>query len=593
VEGVLRPGALLSLLVSLLPMVVPEAVPAASVPPRLAARARAGGAVSVMVELATPFTPEGGLTPGSRARQRAGIDAVASALLAELAAGSSVPRHRYASVPFLALRVGPAGLARLAASPRVRAVREDRVFALALDTSVPSVDADSLPPLGIDGTGQTLAVIDSGVNGEHPNLAGKVVGEACFSGRGPGQTGDCPNGRKSQIGSGAGVPCTFHADCFHGTHVAGIASASLPPPNWPGVAPAATLISIRVATLETSALLCSPAPAPCLVVVESDMLAGLELVYDDFRHDHDVAAVNLSIAGATYSSQSTCDAANSAFKAAIDNLRSVGIATVAAAGNGGEADAIGEPACISSALSVSATNDGVTVPTWANRAPFLSLWAPGVAVRAPDYLGVGYRYASGTSMAAPHVAGALALLRQAAPGASVDELLAALQTTGEPIPASSGDGTRIRVLAAYQALTPDCDDGIDDDGDGLLDLADPGCADASDDSERGSLPCDDGVDDDADGWADFPADPGCADALFPLEDPRCQDGADNDGDGKVDFDGGASLHGGVPVADPDPQCGSPSLDREGAGSCGLGFELAPALGMLALALARRRATRLR
>jgi hypothetical protein len=187
-------------------------------------------------------------------------------------------------------------------------------------------------------------------------------------------------------------------------------------------------------------------------------------------------------------------------------------------------------------------------------------------------------------MAAPHVAGAWALLRDAVPGAGVDEVLDALQTTGVPLIHT----TRIRTRAALEELTVACDDGLDDDADGLVDLADPGCADAADDDERGAGVCDDGLDNDADGFWDFPEDPGCASAWGGLENPRCQDGADNDGDGRTDFDGGASLNGGVPFDEPDPQCGTASKNKEsasGGGGCGLGFELAPVLAGLR---ARRR-----
>lgn len=92
--------------------------------------------------------------------------------------------------------------------------------------------------------------------------------------------------------------------------------------------------------------------------------------------------------------------------------------------------------------------------------------------------------------------------------------------------------------------------------------------------------CGNGVDDDGDGHTDFPDDPGCLDAES-IEDPACDDDADNDGDGKIDWDGGA---GG---AMPDPYCKNGWQDRE-VGACGLGFEIVLALAPLALAARRRR-----
>ena len=93
-----------------------------------------------------------------------------------------------------------------------------------------------------------------------------------------------------------------------------------------------------------------------------------------------------------------------------------------------------------------------------------------------------------------------------------------------------------------------CDDGIDNDGDGLTDLADPGCTDASDDDEFNvvtpppAAACDDGIDNDGDGLTDL-ADPGCTDAsdndefnvVTPPPTTACSDGIDNDGDGRIDL----------------------------------------------------------
>jgi subtilisin family serine protease len=482
----------------------------------VAARAAAGERVRVLVELEAPFAPEGGLAAAARVAQRRRI----------------------------------AALEALARSPRVAAVTPDDLHAPLLDVSVPLVQADQTLALGFGGEGQTLPVIDTGIDAAHPNLAGKLVAEACFASGSPGPNGDCPpNGNDTQSGPGAGTYCTWSAECFHGTHVAGIAAGA--GPSYDGVASGASLISIQVASEITGTTECSPNPSPCARAYESDVIAALEEVYYVFRFDHEIPAVNISLGGQTWTSQPDCDAANAAYKAAIDNLRGEDIATVIAAGNNGLSNALAEPACISSAVSVSATTDTDVLPAFANRADFLSLWAPGQTIRAPYYQTTQYVNASGTSMAAPHVAGAWAILREAVPDAGVDEVLQALQTTGVPILYT----TRIRVRAALDELTVACDDGFDDDGDGFV---------------------------------DFPDDPGCASLSADAEQTQCQDGLDNDGDGGVDFDGGASLNGGVPFDDPDATCaGIASKDKEKAGSCGLGFELAPLLAVLSLR--RRRA----
>jgi hypothetical protein len=146
-------------------------------------------------------------------------------------------------------------------------------------------------------------------------------------------------------------------------------------------------------------------------------------------------------------------------------------------------------------------------------------------------------------------------------------------------------------------VPPACDNGADDDGDGLADLGDPGCVDALDEDEHeATLVCDDGFDNDGDGNADSPNDPGCKEPTWHTERPQCQDGLDNDGTLGTDFDGGVSVLG-LGNGDPngaDPQCTSAWKNQEatvsgggGGGGCGVGPELAPALGGL-LWLIRRR-----
>ena len=552
-----------------------SAVAAPRISTGVAARAVAGERVRVLVELDAAFAPEGALAAAARGAQRRRIAAAQASLAADLAGTPHRVVRAFRAIPFAALEVEAAALEALARSPRVAAVTSDDLHAPLLDVSVPLVQADQTRALGFGGEGQTIPVIDTGVDALHPNLAGKIAGEACFASGSPGPSGDCPNGSGSQSGPGAGTYCAWSDECFHGTHVAGIAAGE--GPSYDGVASGASLVSIQVASEITSESACSPSPAPCARAYESDVIAALEEVHDVFRFSFEIPAVNVSLGGQTYTSQSACDADNAAYKAALDNLRSVEVATVVAAGNNGLSDGLSEPACISSAVSVSATNDLDAIPSWANRASFLSLFAPGATIVAPRWKTANYLNASGTSMAAPHAAGAWAILRQAVPEAGVDEILQALQTTGVPIIYT----TRIRIRAALDELTVACDDHFDDDGDGLVDLADPGCIDAADDSELGTVQCDNGLEDDGDGYVDFPDDPGCASAASDTEQTQCQDGLDNDGDGTVDFDGGASLNGGVPFDDPDATCaGVASRNKEKTGSCGLGFELAPLLAVL-------------
>ena len=119
-------------------------------------------------------------------------------------------------------------------------------------------------------------------------------------------------------------------------------------------------------------------------------------------------------------------------KAIIDNLRSAGIATVIASGNTGWTDGVKTPGCISTAVTVGATEDDDDVAVFSNVASFLDLLAPGVSIYS-SVPGGGEAEEHGTSMAAPHVTGAWAVVKHKAPSASVDDVLAAFRNTGTSV----------------------------------------------------------------------------------------------------------------------------------------------------------------
>jgi hypothetical protein len=159
-----------------------------------------------------------------------------------------------------------------------------------------------------------------------------------------------------------------------------------------------------------------------------------------------------------------------------------------------------------------------------------------------------------------------------------------------------------RYLDQIREVTdvPACHDGLDQDGDGLVDYPDdPGCDDLLDAFETSdALPCDDGLDNDGDGMTDFDpvtfahtgdhltppsgsGDPSCFDPLAGMEDPQCQDGIDNDGDGEMDFDAGTSANGTPDSAGPDSDClDKPWSTNEARSGCGVGGELAILLPLI-------------
>ena len=200
----------------------------------------------------------------------------------------------------------------------------------------------------------------------------------------------------------------------------------------------------------------------------SDILLALQHVLQLHQDGKAIAAVNMSLGGGEHFSASECDSNFAALKTAIDDLRAAGIATIVSSGNDGFSNALGAPACISSAISVGATSKSNVVASFSNSASFLDLLAPGVSINS-TIPGGGHASFNGTSMAAPHVAGAWAVLKAAKPSATVSDIFNALQTTGAAIldARNSIIKPRIQVDAALAALGPQVNNvlyGVHDEG---------------------------------------------------------------------------------------------------------------------------------
>ncbi len=388
-----------------------------------------------------------------RERMRARIGIAQLDVLGRLPGGSLHDARSYPDLPYLALEVGLDALDELAVDPDVVEVELDVPARRALSTSSPVVGAPDAWAAGATGDGWNVAILDTGVDSSHGFLPGKVVAEACFSTTTSFSSSLCPSGGEVQVGPGAGAACDpAVAGCSHGTHVAGIAAGT--GGSFHGVAREGGIIAIQVFSRFDDPADCSPGSAPCALAWSSDQIAALQHVYD-LRNDFDIASVNMSLGGGVYSSQATCDANNAGTKAAIDQLRSVGIATVISSGNNGSSSGVSSPGCISTAVAVGATTDSDAIASFSNSSSLLDLLAPGVSVRS-SVAGGGYGTWNGTSMAAPHVAGAWAVLKHANPTASVSDVLTLLQNTGVSLtdPRNGVTRPRIRVGAAVANEPP-------------------------------------------------------------------------------------------------------------------------------------------
>jgi subtilisin len=276
---------------------------------------------------------------------------------------------------------------RLAADPRVAYVEQDReVRRFAVPTGVARIDADRAPAAGI-GTGTAadvdIAILDTGVDAGHRTL--DVVARVnCQSGLLGG--GSCTTGGNDDNG--------------HGTHVAGTAAARDDGLDVVGVAPGARIWSVKVlgGPLGTGSI--------------SDIVKGVDWV--TARADQ-IEVINMSLGGG-----GTSQAMNDAVRRATE----AGVVVVVAAGNDGRDAGGTTPANAPNAITVSAITDldgkpgGLaagtcsgrddTFATYSNFGAVVDIAAPGSCITSTRN-GGGTTSLSGTSMAAPHVAGAAAL----------------------------------------------------------------------------------------------------------------------------------------------------------------------------------------
>jgi len=280
--------------------------------------------------------------------------------------------------------------------PGVIAIEPDVVLtavAEVLPWGVDRIDAD-LAWGTITGTGVDIAIIDTGIDKDHPDLA--VAGGINF----------VRKGRRVD-------PDKWDDDNGHGTHCAGIAAALDNDIGVIGVAPGASLIAVKVLDRSGSGYL-------------SDIVDGIYWAADN------ADVINLSL-GIDKETLDQYPNDRDALQAAVDYADEAGVVVVAAAGNEypGE-DTVIYPARFDSAIAVSATDSYDNMAGFSSTGPSVELAAPGVGIYS-TYKDGGYATGDGTSMAAPHVAGTAALVIAAAKSVSQ------LQTTAEDLGAVGWD----------------------------------------------------------------------------------------------------------------------------------------------------------
>ncbi|MFI7639550.1 S8 family peptidase [Nonomuraea sp. NPDC049400] len=372
------------------------------------------------------------------------------------------PAEVAGKLDFFVYRGTRAELEKIAEQSDVVSIRKDRLNEPSLVESIPLIGADRAHRQGFTGRGTAVAILDSGIDNDHPAFGNRIVAQACFSAADPADNSTplCPNGSQFQIGDGAadaetaacmtGAPQPQYGLCYHGTHVAGI-TAGQATADFPagGVAPRAKIVPVQVFSRFDNSPYCAGRPV-CILAYDSSILTGM--AYADLLADqYDIASVNLSLGGGQYTE--ACDEGDGAdFKAEVDKLLAKGTATVVASGNNGWDAAVSWPACVSNTVAVGATDKKDAIATFSNRGALLDVFAPGVAIKAA-ITGNTYATLNGTSMAAPHVTGALALLHQKRRHAGVDQLVDLLKRTGKPITYTSA-GTEVTTprINVYAAL---------------------------------------------------------------------------------------------------------------------------------------------
>ena len=377
----------------------------------------------------------------------AAVAAIKDRVFFDLDERDFIMSHNWKTISAVAGDLTARGLVTLLSDPNVERIDLDIPGRMAGAESVPLIRADELRSLGVTGVGVVIAVLDTGVDTDHPDLNDHIIAQKCFCANADG-SGCCPGGETEASGPGSAED-----DHGHGTNVAGIITGGgrVAPV---GVAPGAQIVAIRVLDKDGTAS------------GSSQVLSALDWILNS---KPGVKIVNMSLVFTNF--PGVCDSSASyalAFTQAINALTNRGTIVFASSGNNGLADQIALPACISSAVAVGAVYDsnigsitfGCTdsrtradqVACFSNSSTAVDIVAPGGAITAAG-IGNGRSTFLGTSQASPHAAAVAALLLQAKPELTPERIRTVLRNSGVPVTDDKSGLTfrRINAHAAWSA----------------------------------------------------------------------------------------------------------------------------------------------
>jgi len=273
----------------------------------------------------------------------------------------------------------------------IKVHKDEKVYAL-LHDSAPLISADKVWAQGITGKNIRVCVIDTGVDFNHPAITqAKNIGCYHF------------------LGNGADVGPGCMDDNGHGTHVTGIVTSN--DPYSRGVANGTLIMAVKVLDSTGSGY-------------ASDVIKGIE-----YCTNNSAQVISMSLGAGWYSG--TCDTYPTA--QAVNNAAGKGVPSSVAAGNIGSCG-ISSPACASKAIAVGAIDKQKRVVGWSSKGSELDIVAPGVYINS-TVLNNGWSIYSGTSMAAPHVSGVIALMLEKNSSLTPLQIRKILNETSDPVTA--------------------------------------------------------------------------------------------------------------------------------------------------------------